>query len=125
RPSLEVDQPALLQTIIDIAAPFAGADDRRRSDTLRSAKTLDDLCEELDKYGLYLSRSAAYLRLLPKRSNTAEGKRHVNTVPVKLVRAQSTGRKQHVDNHFATATINYLKDLANLFGSSSTLVISQ
>ncbi len=73
RPSLEVDQPALLQTIIDIAAPAAGADDRRRSDMLCSVKTLDDLCEELHKCGLHLSRSATYLRLLPKRSNTIEG----------------------------------------------------
>ncbi|CAM4979531.1 unnamed protein product [Rotaria socialis] len=125
RPSLEIDQPALLQTILDIAAPFAGADGRRRSDTLCSIKTLDDLCEELEKRGLHISRSSAYLRLLPRRSNTVEGKRHVNTVPVKLVRAQNMGRKKHIDSHFSAATINYLKDLANLFGSSSTLVISQ
>ncbi|CAM4849169.1 unnamed protein product [Rotaria magnacalcarata] len=125
RPSLEIDQPALLQTILDIAAPFAGADGRRRSDTLCSIKTLDDLCEELEKRGLHISRSSAYLRLLPRRSNTVEGKRHVNTVPVKLVRAQNMGRKKHIDSHFAAASINYLKDLANLFGSSSTLVISQ
>ncbi len=54
-----------------------------------------------------------------------KGKRHVSTVPVKLVRAQNTGRHPHPDSHFAAATIEYLKDLAMLYGSKSVFVISQ
>ena len=46
-------------------------------------------------------------------------------MPVKLVRAQNTGRCSHEDSHFAAATIEYLKDLAILFGSKSVFVMSQ
>ncbi|CAF4223568.1 unnamed protein product, partial [Rotaria sordida] len=125
RPKLEFDQPALLQTIIDIMLSTAAADDRRQTESLRSIKTLDDLSEELENRGFSISRSATYLRLIPRRSNTSEGKRHVSTVPVKLVRAQNTGRCPHEDSHFAAATVEYLKDLAILFGSKSVFVMSQ
>ncbi|CAF5063316.1 unnamed protein product, partial [Rotaria sp. Silwood1] len=101
RPKLEVDQPALLQTIIDITLSSAAADDRRQTESLRSIKTLDNLSEELENRGFSISRSATYLRLLPRRSNTSE------------------------DSHFAAATVEYLKDLAILFGSKSVFVISQ
>ncbi|CAF4170287.1 unnamed protein product, partial [Adineta steineri] len=47
RPRLEVDQPALLQTIIDITSPSAGTDDRRQTELLRSLTTLDKLSEQL------------------------------------------------------------------------------
>ncbi|CAF1589952.1 unnamed protein product, partial [Didymodactylos carnosus] len=125
RPSLEVDQPGLLETILEIASPAAAADDRRRTELLRSIKTLDDLTEELSKRGFHLSRTGTYLRLIPRRWNTTEGKRHVTTVPVKLIRAQNTMRHCHPDSRLAAASIEYLKDLASLFGSQCTLVLSQ
>ncbi|CAF4303346.1 unnamed protein product [Adineta steineri] len=53
------------------------------------------------------------------------GKRYVSTIPVKLIRAQNAGRNTHLDSQFAPATIEYLKDLAMLFGSKSVFVISQ
>ncbi|CAF1251302.1 unnamed protein product [Rotaria sordida] len=68
--------PAQYQRTIELNSmltiSFASADDRRRTEILCSVKTLDDLCIELPKSSLYLSRSAAYLRLLPKSSNTSE-----------------------------------------------------
>lgn len=54
-----------------------------------------------------------------------EGKRHVKTVPVKLIRPQNTLRKDHPDTHFAAATVKYLKNLATLFGDKTVCVISQ
>ncbi|CAF3887047.1 unnamed protein product, partial [Rotaria sp. Silwood1] len=125
RPKQEIDQPALLQTVTEIASPSAATDDRRQTELLRSITKLDDLTQELQKRGFSISRSATYLRLISRRSNTIEGKRHVSTVPVKLVCAQNTGRHPHVDSHFAAATIEYLKDLAMLFGSKSVFVTSQ
>jgi len=62
---------------------------RRQSDVYRSIKTLDQLTEQLKKDGFTISRSGLYLRLLPKRSSSSEGQRHVTTVPVKLIRAQN------------------------------------
>lgn len=75
--------------------------------------------------GFNISRSGLYIRLLPRNCSTAEGKRHVKTVPVKLIRAHNTGRKFHQDAHFATASVKHLKDLARLMGPEIVCVISQ
>lgn len=66
-----------------------------------------------------------YLRLLPKNCKTLQGKRHVSTVPVKLVKAQATARKPHDDTHFSASSVKHLKDLAILFGPKTVCVISQ
>ena len=68
RPRCEVDQPDLLSAIVKIAQNNSAADDRRRCEALRCVTTLDDLVAELQKLGFNLSRSAAYLRLLPRRT---------------------------------------------------------
>lgn len=49
RPRIEENFPTLLQTIVDIVAPEASADERRRSELLRSCTSLDDLKKELEK----------------------------------------------------------------------------
>jgi hypothetical protein len=54
RPSLESSQPQLLKTIVDIVSPISGADDRRRTETLRACMTLDDLHTELRINGILL-----------------------------------------------------------------------
>lgn len=51
RPRLETDQPELLKTIIDIATYGAAADERRRSEALRSIKSLDELTSQLHDQG--------------------------------------------------------------------------
>ena len=67
RPRLDVDQPYLLSTIVDIVQSSSASADRRISEMLRNITTLDDLNKELLKLGFNISRSAAYLRLLPRR----------------------------------------------------------
>ena len=52
---------------------------------LNACKTLDDLHAGLLKKGYVLSRQALYLHLIPRKSDTTEGKRHVWTVPVKIL----------------------------------------
>jgi hypothetical protein len=132
RPQIETGQEGLLETIIKIAINGGAAEGRRHPEMIRTCKTLDDLNECLKEKGISdrfkheliinysqgfkISRSATYLRLLPRRANSSEGKRHVLTVPVKLIKARNTERKKH-KTHFATATINYLKDLAVTMGS--------
>lgn len=51
RPKIVQDQPDLLKAIVDVATHGAAADDRRRSECLRSIKTLDDLTAELNSQG--------------------------------------------------------------------------
>lgn len=59
---------------------------------------------------------------MPRNTATLEGKKHVTTVPVKLIRAQNSLRKSHQDTHFAAATV---KDLAVLYGEKSVALLSQ
>ncbi|CAG7734862.1 unnamed protein product [Allacma fusca] len=125
RPRLEENQPLLLQTIIDIVSASTSVDPRRRDESLRCCRTLDELRDELLLKGFSLSRSSLYLRLLPKKYNSIEGKRHVNTVPVKIVRAENSARKDHVDSHFAAETMKNLKEIAELFGPVNVFVLSQ
>lgn len=108
RPRVEDAQPELLKTIIDIAIHGSAAHERRRDESFRSVKTLDELVEALKRDGFQISRAATYLRLLPRRANTEEGLRHVKTVPVKLVKAENDRHSQHMDGYFCTATISML-----------------
>lgn len=64
-------------------------------------------------------------RLLPKNSQTAEGKRHVHTVPVRLICAQNSAHRHHPDHYFAMATIDYLKDLSVVMGHHCVFFLSQ
>ena len=84
RPPIEDSFPQLHETIVKIASSLAGADDKRRTDILEACHTLDDLRAALLKEGYNLSRSALYYRLVPGKSNSTEGKKHVRTVPVKI-----------------------------------------
>ena len=63
RPSLNIDQPEMMNDILNIATIGAACSDKRREDLFRSIKTLDDLHEELQKMGYKISRSATYCRL--------------------------------------------------------------
>ena len=94
RPSLEDAYPQLHQLIVELATAGAGADFRRRTNVLNACKTLDDLHAGLLKEGYVMSRQALYLCLIPRRSDTFKGKRHVGTVPVKIRKAQNTPQKK-------------------------------
>ena len=89
----------------------SATDDRRRLECLRTVTTLDDLHSELKNLRFSLSRSATYLRLLPRRGNTSEGYRHVQTVPVKLTRPENNLRKKNKDRMFAKS---FMEDLINV-----------
>ncbi|CAG8734986.1 24590_t:CDS:2 [Dentiscutata erythropus] len=71
---LEEMQLGLLEAILRIVSPDRQADERRHLETLQSVKTLDQLQEALEQINYKLSRSATYLRLIPKQHNTIERK---------------------------------------------------
>lgn len=116
RPSLQQDQVGLMEAIADIAMHGSSAAEKRRSDELRACKTLRQMADLLRERGYELSNSALYLRLLPRRSDTSEGRRHVTTVPVKLCRAQADLHRDHADQQFCRATINGLEEVASILG---------
>jgi hypothetical protein len=113
---LEIEQPDLLKAIVDIALYGSAAHEKRQSDVYRSIKTLQELTDQLVSDGFKISRSGVYLRLLPKRNSNLERKRHVETVPVRLIRAQNDAHSKHIDMHFFTATIKHLKESASILG---------
>ncbi|CAF4890528.1 unnamed protein product, partial [Rotaria socialis] len=126
QPSVEeCGQSSLQDVIIEIASRGAAADPSRSSNLIAPCMNLDELVEHLKLRGFILSRSTTYLRLLPRRSNSTEGKRHVRTVPVRLKRSSNDEHKKHVDQYFAMNTINHLKTLASMFGSDAVFFLSQ
>lgn len=124
RPRLEENQSGLLDVIKSIALFGGAADDRRRTEVIRCCKSLDDLQDELLKQGYTISRSGLYLRLLPKRVNTVEGKKHIVTVPVKLCKPDSTLHSKHKDGKFCTATIRNLESVASILGPEQVFFLS-
>ncbi|CAG8588871.1 40509_t:CDS:2 [Gigaspora margarita] len=80
---------------------------------IRFVKTLDQLQAALKQMNYKISHSATYLRLLPKRFNTKEGKRYIKTVPVKLLRSQNTARKRHEDTHFCSSLVRNIKEIVH------------
>ncbi|KAF2891163.1 hypothetical protein ILUMI_15009 [Ignelater luminosus] len=52
-----------------------------------------------------------------------DGRRHVNTVPVKLIRPSNTLRKEHEDTHFCAGQIKHIRDLAELLGPQAVNVL--
>ena len=109
--------------MVELVTCGSAADGRRRTDVLRSCHRLDDLHEQLKNLGYLLS--ATYLRPIPRRFNTEEGKRQVNTVPVKLIEAQTSEHKSHSDTAFCHASFEALHSLVSLLGPSQVFYCSQ
>lgn len=82
RPRVEKDG-MILEAIVDLVLLKSAADAKRRTEMIRTYRTLDDLHGAIVDLGFSISRSGLYLRLLPKNSSTTEGKRHIRTVPVR------------------------------------------
>ena len=102
--------------------PTAGATvhERRRSEQLSSAKTPEDLHDSLVQFGYNLSRSTMYLRFQSWKTDSAQPRRQVKSVPVKLKRAQNNARKKLMDQNFAFTINEYTKEIWSI--SSPDLV---
>ena len=130
RPSLDDIYCNLHHDILHIASIGAAASGKRRDDLVRIVKTLDDLHKALEDLNYKISRSALYLRLLPKSAHSSEGKKHVKTVPVRyilyqgkfncfpqrLVRPENSLRKKHIDRPYAAATYNSCFEIVETLG---------
>ena len=62
---------------------------------------------------------------MPRRVDSQEGKRHVKTVPIKLIKAQTSEHKSHIDTDFCVASIRALDSLASFFGPEQVFYLSQ
>ena len=61
-PRLETDQPGLLEAIIDLVQNSTAADDKRRSEILRTTRTLVELHPALLELGYILCKTSLYYR---------------------------------------------------------------
>ena len=125
KPRLEDQQEGLLQTICDIALIGSAAHKRRQTNEIRSCRSLDDLQKKLSEKGFQISRGGLYLRLLPRKLNSSEGRRHVVTVPVKLSKPQNNIHREHPDGRFCVSTILSVDSLVSLLGPKQVAYISQ
>ena len=127
RPPLESrdDLAGLHQVILNLVSPDSSADDRRRTEVFNSCQTLDDLKSKLADSGYAVTRTALYYRLAPANVLHRDGKRHVHTVPVKLLKPQTVARKAHIDHEFAKAVCKNIEEFACLFDPDSVFYLSQ
>ncbi|KAJ8867517.1 hypothetical protein PR048_031319 [Dryococelus australis] len=125
RSRLEEEQSELLKAVVDLAMFGASAEERRRSEIVRTVHTLSELTDELIELGFNILRSDTYIRLLPRRTDTREAKRHVVTVPVKLSRPEADHHKAHQDQYFCVASIRSLETVASVLGPHSVNFLSQ
>ena len=125
RPRVEEDQPGLLEDILKIATIGAACGDRRRDDLFRTVKTLDDLKKAIGDLGYQVSRQALYLRLLPRDARTVQGKKHVKTVNVRLVKPQNDLRKKHPDRMFGKESCKAVDELVTFFGPAAAVFAGQ
>ena len=91
-PRVDDDQPMLLKSIVYIAMYGSASHEKNKFDIYRTIKTLDELTTQPNKNGFTIKRSRIYLRLMPKRSNSLQGQRHVQTVPVSSSELKTTTR---------------------------------
>lgn len=97
---------------------------RGRTKTLRSLTTLGNLHKELIDLRSKLSRTAVCLRLLPRRGDSREGKRHMQTVPVKLLKSENSLRKKNVDLISAKSFFDDILFVSELIGGNAAGFLS-
>ncbi|KAJ6643029.1 hypothetical protein Bhyg_07985, partial [Pseudolycoriella hygida] len=100
RPRIESDQPFLLQTIINLALKGSAAHERRRDETIRTVKTLDDLVDKREVQHIYGCCQENKIRL------------KANDI-------------QHSDSKFAMTTIHHIEGIASILGPNEVTFISQ
>ncbi|CAF1055769.1 unnamed protein product, partial [Didymodactylos carnosus] len=109
----KVNKPVCyVNVIVEIANCGATADPNRRSNLISPCMPLLELSPRLKDRGFNLSRSVTYWRLLPRRYTSAGGKRHVQTVRVRLIKANNDEHNKHINPYFTTNTLNHLKALS-------------
>ena len=72
----------------------------------------------MQEYGFEVKQTALYYRLVPRRSTSIAGRRHVaeRTIPVKLAKPQEDDHGNHAAKRFCLAECRQNKQFASLLG---------
>ena len=121
-----VDKEEVITTVFRIAISGSTTHETRRSEIIRTVKTLDQLTKALKRERVTIYKDHLYTSVsFPKNGKTREGKQHVTTAPVKLTLANSLKHQSHPHTKFAGATINTLEELDGLLGPGDVNFHSQ
>ena len=122
------------------AEEIVQCDSRRRSEEINIGARLADIHEKMSKK-YNISRSAVrcnflnffahifslfqtYTRFIPRRWNTSEGQRHVNTIPVKMLRPENDAHSKHADAQLVFSIRRDFDELASILGADNCWVMS-
>ncbi|KAJ8896472.1 hypothetical protein PR048_001816, partial [Dryococelus australis] len=110
RARLEEEQSELLKAVVDLAMFGASGEERRCCEIVRTIHTLSEITDKLIEL---------------ERTDTRKAKRHVVTVPVKLICPEGDHHKAHQDQYFCVASIRSLETVASVLGPHSVNFLSQ
>ncbi|CAF0719285.1 unnamed protein product [Adineta ricciae] len=117
--------PDLIQTMEEIARIGGATEVNPRLLNPTPCASLDDLRLKVKERGFEIRRSSTYYRLIPAGIFSEDGKRRVNTEPVRLRKYQEIEQVKHEDCHFVNATLQHIKDLAGTFGNECVFYLIQ
>ena len=119
RPNFESKLEGLHEAILSIVVTDSFADEGRRSEVYNSVRSFDDLHKALQDKGFALNQTATYYGLLAANAHHNDGKRHVYTVPAKLLQTHNDIQKKHPDSHFAMTLVKFAKTFACLLDNQN------
>ena len=119
RPNVEKYYPHFSCILMDIVNEYCATDPKRRSNMLIYCDTLPQFLEKVKAAGFDVVASTLYYRLLPRRANTIEGRRHVatRTIPVQLFKPKEDDHGHHPSKRFCLAQSRQNKQLAGMLGN--------
>ena len=105
-------------------SPFSSDDHRKK---FRSVKAIYRYASERAHYTHCsdIRRSSVYLRLISRNVCSIEGKRHVNTTPVKVLRSQNSKHNSHEGATLARSTFWHLEAIVEFLGPEEVIFHSQ
>ena len=121
----KVNKMEFTSAIVKILITGSAAHERQRSEVIQRVKTLDQLTAALCSKGFDLRLSSFYLQLISRNVRSIEGKRHVDTAPVKLLRLENSKHSSHIGAMFASSTIQHLEEVARFLGPEEVIFHSQ
>ena len=80
--------------------------------------TMDDFTKLVHERGFIVARSTSYYRLIPRRGNSIDGRKHVSTrtIPVKLYKPQKDEHQRHISFRFCLAEARLNRQFAAILG---------
>lgn len=117
--------PDLRKEISGALTQGGAAHPRRQNEDVRTTVSVPQLRKKLAGKGIEVSKTSLFYRLQPANKGHTGAKKHIDPLPIRMLRATNDLHKSHDDWSFCRATIDNLREPASFFGHSDVNVISQ